>query len=354
MRLAHPFLIFIALVGGMECLAHAQPATPATPKNAEDPNIVEVRMADGSAVRMTLIQTQIEVTTRYGKLSVPVTDLKRIDFGFRYPEGALAKIEDAVAKLGATNYKQREAAAAALFSYRELAYPILKRAVKSADAEVVKRAEEVMKKIEEKVPAEVLKISEHDLVHTIEFTIAGKIDSPVLRARSPYFGEIQIQLAEARNLRALRRGNEVETTLDARYASHTEWLETEIEIAADDPIDIKAAGQMILRPGAGFESTPNGNVNYRDGVYNAGQLLGRVGKTGKTFIVGEKYRGTPGESGRLFLRVQPSPWGNQITGSYNVKIVTGHEAEGRPSTSPRANNVEMKKIEDTIKVKFKN
>jgi hypothetical protein len=312
------------------------PAAAQQPLAKKGDDIVEVRLADGSAVRMTLIQTHIDVTTRYGKLSVPVADIKKIEFGFRYPEGAESKIEGAVVRLGNANYQAREAAAKELLGYRELAYPALKRALKSSDNEVVKRAEEIMKKIEDKVPVERLKINDNDLIHTIDFTIAGKIESPTLKARSPYFGEISVQLAEARNLRSLKHVKDSELTLEAKFASNTEWMETEIEVASDDPIEIKASGQMLLRPnGVGFECSPAGNMNYANGTNAPGQLLGRIGKSGKTFTIGEHFKGTTGEEGRLYLRVSPSPWGNQMTGSYAVKIVQGNGLEGRtPITAP--------------------
>ena len=327
----HPFRVFVLSILAVIATFPATAQQPAS-KKGEDPNLVEVRLADGSAVRMTLVQTHIDVTTRYGKLSVPASDLKRIDFGFRYPEGAQEKIEDAIAKLGAANYKQRETAAADLLGYRELSYPALKRALKSTDAEIAKRSEEVIKKIEEKVPAERLRITENDMVHTNEFTIAGKIESTTLKARSPYFGEVQVQLAEARNLRALRSFGDVELTVEARFASHQDWMETEIEVNGDDPIEIKASGTMFLRQGQGYESTPNGNQNYRDGTYAPGQLFARVGKTGKLLTVGEKFKGNVGESGRLYFRVHPSPWGNMMTGSYAVKVITGPGVEGRTAT----------------------
>lgn len=340
MRHSFRVMILLACAGGSVLTASGQQPTTSS-KKEEDPNLVEIRLADGSAVRMTLIQTHIDVTTRYGKLSVPVTDIKRIDFGFRYPDGAQAKIDDAITKLGAANYKQRETAASELLGYRELSYPALKRALKSTDAEIAKRAEEVIKKIEEKVPAERLRITESDQVQTNEFTIAGKIDSSTLKARSPYFGEIQVQLAEARNLRALRAFGDAEVTVEARFASHQEWMETDIEINGDDSIEIKASGMMFLRQGGGgYESTPNGNANYRDGNYNPGQLFARVGKTGKLLQVGEKFKGTVGESGRLYLRVHPSPWGNMMTGSYTVKVTTGSNVEVRtPILTPKSDPI---------------
>ncbi len=261
-----------------------------TPKKNDDIHLIEARMADGSAVRMSLLQANLEVMTRYGKLSIPVSEIKRIELGFRYPEGAQVKIDEAIGKLGASNFKQRETAAAELAGYKELAYPALKRAVKSADAEVAKRAEEVIKKIEEKVPAERLKLVDNDTVHTLEFSIAGKIEASTLKARSPYFGEIQIQLADIRSIRSLKTAGDVELTVDAKFANHNDWMETDIEIASDDPVEIKSTGTMILRPngGPGMDATPNGNPNYRDGNYSPGQLLGRIGKSGKTFIVGDR------------------------------------------------------------------
>ncbi len=303
-------LALIGLMSGFASLAVAQPPKINLPAKKEaDPGLVEIKLADGSAVRMTLIPSHIEVNTKYGKLNVPVNDIKRIEFGFRFPEGIEAKITDAVSRLGASNYKVREAAGAELLGYRELSYPALKHALKSTDAEVSKRAEELMKKLEDKVPAERLKIQENDHIHTYEFTIAGKIDSATLKARTPYFGEVQIALAEARMLRSLNAGTEVDFNFDGKYASNTEWMETEVEISSDDPIEIRASGTMLMqRGGPGFEAGPNGNDNYRNGVYGPGQLLGRIGKNGKQFNVGEKYKGTPGESGRLYLRAFPGPW----------------------------------------------
>lgn len=340
MRQSFRVLILLALGGGSALTASAQQPSA----KGDDQGIVEVRLADGSAVRMTLIQTHIDVVTRYGKLSVPVADIKRIDFGFRYPDGAEQKIADAIARLGAANFKQRESAAADLLGFRELSYPALKRAIKSTDPEIVKRAEELIKKIEDKVPVERLRITENDQVQTNEFTIAGRIESSTLKARSPYFGEIQVQLAEARNLRALRSFGDVELSVEARFASHQEWLETDIEINADDPIEIKASGTMFLRPGQGYESGPTGNQNYRDGMYAPGQLFARVGKAGKLITVGDKFKGTTGETGRLYFRVHPGPWGNMMTGSYAVKVTTGPGVEGRtavpsPKSEPRKNPV---------------
>ena len=102
------------------------PKAPASlPKGGTAP--VEVRLADGSSVRMSLTQSSIDIVTKYGRLSIPAAEVRRVEFGFRYPEGAESKIKDLVSQLGDGNYKRREAAAAELLAFRELAFPALKR-----------------------------------------------------------------------------------------------------------------------------------------------------------------------------------------------------------------------------------
>ena len=60
---------------------------------------VEVRFADDSSVKAALQQKSIEVSTRYGKLTVPVDEIRSIEFGLRIPEEAAKKIDAAIARL---------------------------------------------------------------------------------------------------------------------------------------------------------------------------------------------------------------------------------------------------------------
>src|SRR5262245_31574392 len=83
-------------------------AQPSGKKN--DPGEVEVSLANGSVVRMTLVTDKIDIVTPYGKLSVPPRDVRRIDFGLHLPEGADKKIEAAIKQLSSTEFKEREAA----------------------------------------------------------------------------------------------------------------------------------------------------------------------------------------------------------------------------------------------------
>ena len=70
-----------------------------------DANTVEVRFADDSTVKMVLQHTSIDVATRYGKLSVPISELRRIEFGIRIPEETAKRIATAVSQLGSADFK---------------------------------------------------------------------------------------------------------------------------------------------------------------------------------------------------------------------------------------------------------
>jgi hypothetical protein len=336
------FLPFVCAATVLVLFANADESTPVTKKKPGDaPETAEVRFADGSTVRMVLTQSTVEITTRYGKLSVPVSEIRRIEFGFRYPEGVQAKIEAAIGKLSSGDTKVRDAAAQDLLGFRELAYPPLKRAAVGTDAELGRRAREVIRKLEDKVGAEKLKIRDLDTIHAAEFIVSGKIEAPTLGGRTTYFGEVTVQVAEVRTIRFLAGpGAEVEIVVEAaKYAatSQDQWLDTEVDVAEGATLEIVAAGQVDLWPqGGNYKTGPD--AQPRQGTSPdgnpSGMLLGRIGERGKVFQIGSKYLGPAGEAGRLYLRIACSSWNNPSTGGYGVKINPNADADGSPAIAP--------------------
>lgn len=157
---------------------------------------LEVRFTDNSMMKLKIKEEWIEVMTQYGKLTIPVADIQRIEFGMRIPADVKKQIENAIAGLGDPEFRRRETASALLLGLREKAYPAVLEAAKSSDTEIVTRAEELAKKLGEAVPAEILKIREFDIIHTETSKIAGKIEAATLKADSAQFGEVQLRLAD--------------------------------------------------------------------------------------------------------------------------------------------------------------
>src|SRR5262249_38702484 len=117
---------------------------------------VEFRFADGSSVQGVLLEESIEVQTKYGKLSVPVAEVRRIDSASGLPGGTERRMEAGIKRLGADDFKWREGAVRELVALKAQAVPAWREAARSGDAEVSRRAKDALQQIEAKVPAELL------------------------------------------------------------------------------------------------------------------------------------------------------------------------------------------------------
>src|SRR5438132_5691420 len=153
-------------------------------KDVPRPNLAEVRFGDGSLVRMTILQDELEVMTKYGKLIIPLREIRRIDFGLHLPEGVGQHIDQSIKQLGSETYKERDEAVKHLVHYGPLAYPFLQRAARNPDPEVSQRATGVIKRITEQTVPENLRIKEEDYIQTVEFPITGRILHPAIKAHS--------------------------------------------------------------------------------------------------------------------------------------------------------------------------
>jgi hypothetical protein len=298
----------------------------------------EVHFANGSNVRMTILQEKIEVLTRYGKLAVPLADVQRIEFGVHLSPDVANRVEAAVLKLGSVQHAEREDGVRELTALGASAYPALLRAEKSSDQEVARRAEKVLAAIRERVPEKDLRSREEDIIVTPGFTVVGRIVTPALKGHSEYFGTVQLQLTQLRRLRPMQNPGELQLTVDAALygSAHGSWLDTGVTVetgttlllAASGTIDIypqtpgqylstpKGYGNNLLVPGTKVAPTQANLRNY------SGALFGRVGDASEAFYIGERYEGAQGREGKLYLHIVPSPWNNASTGAYQVKIAT--------------------------------
>src|SRR5689334_16488587 len=69
-------LVLISLYG----LPAASPAVQPAAARATVAVDVEVRCMDDSTMKLKLLDERLEVVTKYGKLEIPATDVRRIDF----------------------------------------------------------------------------------------------------------------------------------------------------------------------------------------------------------------------------------------------------------------------------------
>lgn len=305
--------------------ALALPCSAQAPARLARPCQAEVRFSDGSLVRMLLLQDTVEVQTRYGKLTIPLAEVRRIEFGLHVPEPVDQQITQSIKQLGSDLFKEREGATRELLQVGHWACLPLQRASRSTDHEVATRAASLLRQLSDRVPAELLRLKEDDVIHTAEFTVVGRIASPTLRAQSPHFGELALKLSDLRTLHLRHQGGSLELIVDAsKHGSEVDqWLDTGVVVDPSQRLTVSGEGQIDLWPqGPGqYLATPRGfNTTGKGGNFLAGALVGRVGETGKTFLIGERFEGTPGEEGKFYLHIVPSPWNNASTGNFRVRI----------------------------------
>jgi hypothetical protein len=307
------------------------------------PGDCEIHFLNGSKVRMVVQSEKLDVATAYGKLSVPVKDVRAIEFGLHFPEGMEPKIEAAVKSLNSGDYREREKANLALIELGPYSYPAVLEASRMKELEVSKRAKEVLVKLVAKHPKKDLKTMVEDKVVTQNFTIVGRILTTTVKAKTEYFGEQELNLAKMRTLRAMGGGSlDMELSIDSgKYANQGQWLDTgyqcdgrtAISITATGMIDVwpQQGGQFMCGP-AGFQQSRNGNNpggmikggrkigNVLNGQIHCGMLIGKIGEDGEFFMIGDRFDALPETEGKLYLHIGPSQWNVQCIGSFEVKI----------------------------------
>src|SRR5436309_6192523 len=131
-------------------------------KAAEAPRPAEVVafLLDGTVLRKVYLRDGVAVVTRFGRLTVPAAEIRRIEFGLHLPEEVAREVEAAVKQLGSDEYKQREAAGKRLVALGHRAYPAVQAAARSPDKEVAARARAAAEQIRKAAPAELLSLRE--------------------------------------------------------------------------------------------------------------------------------------------------------------------------------------------------
>jgi hypothetical protein len=165
-------------------------------KTGNEPLPTYAHFHDGSVLKLTLREERIEFVTPYGKQLIPVTDIRRIDFGLHIDAATAKLVEAAITGLGSGDSKERATAATALLDLGEFAYPALVEASKSKDVEVAQRAEAILNKLREKLPSDRLERPANDVVETADCRFTGRIAAEVFKVRTSQFGDQQVKLGD--------------------------------------------------------------------------------------------------------------------------------------------------------------
>jgi hypothetical protein len=168
---------------------------------AKGPEVMEIQLADGGVLKVTLRDKYVELDTAYGHLRVPVGDIQRLELAPRLSPELRRQVDAAVSALGSSDERKRKDAEEELLRLREKAYPALVRLSKSKDENLAIRAADLVEKIRDVVPARQLNTREEDIVHTESSVLVGKVVSAELHIDSFAFGEQRLRLTDVREVR---------------------------------------------------------------------------------------------------------------------------------------------------------
>src|SRR5262249_46636141 len=107
----------------------------------------------------------------------------------------------AVKKLSSDDVKERERASVDLLLLGPRVYPALLNAQASADAEAKIRLRNIIARMKDAFPGELLEVRESDVISTKDGKISGKLDGSALRVKSPFFGDMDLRFADIESLR---------------------------------------------------------------------------------------------------------------------------------------------------------
>jgi len=175
------------------------------PPAAEIPGEMHAEFSDQGNLPLTMLDQQLELETRFGKLTIPIAEIRKLELATRVAPELREKITAALDALGSENFAKREAATKELLGYREAAYPQLVQLSRASDQEVARRTLELVEKLRESLPAERLHARTADLVTTSDSIIAGTLTASKLKVRTKQFGEQELRLADLRSLSARPR-----------------------------------------------------------------------------------------------------------------------------------------------------
>lgn len=275
-------------------------------------NVYVARLVDGSLVDVQILVDELDIALAEGRRKLPLSQVRRIDVGFRYPEGIEDRVAAAVARLGDGNFKSRDAAATELFRLKELAYPALVRAAKSADLETKRRAAELVGKLNDIVSPELLRAEEQDVIITPAGHLSGRIEGGVWKIRSAILGEGRLALVDTLAIRSVNTEQLPTRRLLERVRTHVQAgriFRSGLMGSGREPYEEIPKGGGLL---TGFEVTygnfgGNPTVTTVRPIFStmAGRLLGAT-------------HGNPGEG---VIRVEAKP--GYAVGAVTIKAGAG-------------------------------
>jgi len=295
--------------------AAAPDTQPDATKEEIDPRIIRLHLSDGSVISGKLKITALEIDTRFGRLSVPIEQIRYIKPGLDSRPKLREQVSGWLEQIASSNVEERKAASAQLTKLGPMVLQLLTELKHDASAVRAAEARAIIERIQENLDREMIDASDlttQDVVATSAFTITGKI-VPKSFALDSDFGDLNMALADV--MKADRDTGEPEEERKSLSVSQDNFVtrtmkSSGLRVTKGDRITIKASGQLSMTRWGNAVATPEGASNtgwYISGKMYNGALCMRIGSSGQITKVGSNLSVTATESGILHLGIAMNP-----------------------------------------------
>ncbi len=303
----------------------------------------QLHLRDGSIIGGDIKTLSIDVKTKYGVLTVPISRVSKIMPGLNGNPEQKEKIGTLVEGLGADDAAIRDASQRDLIAMGLKIKKVLNTFDDGGVAERGKRLAEIraeFNEIEEELEKELLSpeapLDFNDTVVTPDFSIVGEIQQKEFDVSSK-FGRLRVQLGDIMLAdRMIARGRpeiRKNVTVDALAFFQKEPQSVGIRVNKGDKISIQADG-IVQWTNWNNSSTPDGLTNRSSwqGI-NSGKLVARIGTNNANCVaVGAKGEFVAKKSGILYLGISMR---DSYARSANYTWTGNYKAKVRISPGPK-------------------
>ena len=167
--------MIVTALSGIALIAGA-----ASDKGPEPPERIVVRAYTWTGDELDVLgPAEWTVTTRYGKLEIPLHELRTVDLAFRGTDWQTGQLQSWIRDLGHPRYPRRQQAETALRTVGPAAKQALERAVVEADEETKIRIGRLIKSLDTESSPRT-----RDRITTENLVLVGRVEQIVLRIRS--------------------------------------------------------------------------------------------------------------------------------------------------------------------------
>lgn len=280
--------------------------------------------------------TEIRFETDFGNLNFPIDQVSSIKVGLKDSEFDKSYLLSLLDKIEYGNAKDKEKAFDNIVKLEEGAIPFIKAYLEStpsnnspenADISVATAYEVMLAKYKVDRNYNIYDVVTYQDKYQMEGTYAFDDISVGTDYGKIRIKRNRINLIEVKIVNEGLENQKAFKLFANRYVSGNSeggWLNTGILVKQGETLKMSANGQVTLASLSGNIYTPDGGMNGSAGPLgeqlNFGNVVFKVGQSGKVQKAGANYKGVANQTGIVYISIYESVFNSANNGFYNVNV----------------------------------